>query len=188
MKKKISIVVIAICVVIIIGFVLAFTGVLDKHNEADIDKGYKITETDTGRTIEIEDENGEVHTILIENGDDKPNYVDMDEVDTDSDNSQDDKNNDDSGKKPAKNPDKKPGDKTEDKPGDKPEDKPGKDDPNMGTYEWYIALSSEKQYEYYKDFSSPSAFLKWYNKAKDEYESKKKAIEIKSGAAIEIPE
>lgn len=182
MKKKISIAVIAICAVIIAGFVLAFTGVLDKHNEADIDKGYKVTETDTGRTIEIEDENGEVHTILIENGDDKSNFGKMDEVDTESDNSQDDKDNNDSGKKPAKKPSKKPEDKQE----DNPEEKPEEDNPKIGTYEWYKALSSEKQYEYYKSYSSPEKFFKWYNKAKAEYDSKQQVIKVNSGDSIHV--
>lgn len=46
---------------------------------------------------------------------------------------------------------------------------------NKMTYEKYIAMSSEKQQEYFESYSDPDDFFKWYNLAKAEYDKAHKA-------------
>lgn len=46
---------------------------------------------------------------------------------------------------------------------------------NKMTYEKYIALSPEKQQEYFESYSDPEDFFKWYNTSKAEYDKEHEA-------------
>lgn len=164
MNKKVKIAIIAVSIIIIIALLMIITGAFDKGSTGQDD--YKVSETESGTTIEMKDENGEVHTITIAGKDGEPEFADMDAVDQSADTGNQEKKAD-----PAESGSKKAG-------------TTGK--AAVGTYEWYIGLSSEKQYEYYKDFKKPEDFFQWYDKARKEYDSKQQVIKVDSGDVIQI--
>ena len=53
-------------------------------------------------------------------------------------------------------------------------------------YADYCAMSSEKQYAYYKSFKSADAFMNWYNAAKAAYEKENPAVELNPGDVIDL--
>lgn len=54
------------------------------------------------------------------------------------------------------------------------------------TWEQYLAMSEDEQYEFYEKFDSPKAFYEWKKKAEAAYDDNKNVIEVKPGETIDI--
>lgn len=63
----------------------------------------------------------------------------------------------------------------------KPTETVPQDDPAVTAYEAYLAMSPEEQQAFFESFSSPEAFIAWFNTAKAEYDAKNKTVDGKNG-------